>query len=141
MGTIAELFESGKQSNNKSHFRNLVMLARVDGKVTDDEMVLLKRIASRLSLTDQQVETVIQDKEAYPMVPPHNKWDRYERFINLVRVVFADGEVQESESKLVRRYALALGFTTEQFEEKYPEILSLLKEGMSKDDILEKIVK
>ena len=51
MASIASHFESGKQSSNKSHFRNLVMLARVDGKVGEEELGLLNRIASRLSLT------------------------------------------------------------------------------------------
>ncbi len=140
MATIAEQFESGKQSSNKSHFRNLVMLARVDGKVGDEELELLNRIAKRLSLTSEQVEAIRNDKESYPMVPPHNKWDRFERLINLVRITFVDGEVIESEEKLVKRYALALGFTTELFEEKYPEILKLVQEGMSREDILDKVV-
>jgi len=44
MGTIAQIFESGKQSANKGLFNNLVMLARVDGKVDEAEAQLLDRI-------------------------------------------------------------------------------------------------
>ena len=39
------------------------------------------------------------------MVPPSDKWERYERFINLVKITFVDGEVIASEEKLVKRYA------------------------------------
>ena len=41
MGTIAQLFESGKQSSNKGMFKNMVMLARVDGHVDETELRLL----------------------------------------------------------------------------------------------------
>lgn len=139
MGTIAQLFESGKQSSQKGHFRNLVMLARVDGKVGDEEMALLMRIAKKLSLTEEQVAEIRNDKNNYPMVPPSNKWERYERLARLIKMTFVDGEIIESETKLVKRYATQLGFTDETFNEKYPLILTMLKDGKSVDEIVEAV--
>jgi uncharacterized tellurite resistance protein B-like protein len=140
MGSIAQFFESGEQSSQKGHFRNLVMLARVDGAVGEEELALLMRIAKRLSLTEEQVIEIRNDKNNYPMVPPSGKEERYERLINLVKMTFVDGEVITEEEKLVRRYAYALGFDQEQFETIYPKILELVIGGKTRDEILETLM-
>jgi uncharacterized tellurite resistance protein B-like protein len=140
MGSIAQIFESGKQSSQKGHFRNLVMLARVDGVLGEEELVLLMRIAKKLSLTEEQVLEIRNDKNNYPMVPPSDKWDRYERLINLVKMIYFDGKVLTSEEKLVRRYAYLLGFDEAQIDEKYPQILKLTEEGKTSDEILDAVV-
>lgn len=137
MGTIAQLFESGEQSANKGHFNNLVMLARIDGKVDETEVTLLTRIAKRLSLTNEQVKEILEHSDQYPMVPPVSKEDRYERFIQFIQMTFIDGEVDPAERNLVSKYGIALGLNDEEIEEKFPMILDQVKAEKSKDEILE----
>ncbi len=140
MGTIARLFESGEKSADKGYFNNLVMLARVDGKVDVTEIRLLTRIATRLGLTPEQVEEIIEHSDRYPMVPPISREERYERFIQFVKMIFADGEVDPSEEKLVSKYGTALGMTEERINEKYPVILEKVKAGISRQEILEQVL-
>ncbi len=140
MGTIAQLFESGEQSADKGYFNNLVMLARVDGKVDDSEVKLLTRIATRLGLTAEQVKEIIEHSDQYPMVPPVSREERYERFIQFVKMIYVDGEVDETEEKLVSKYGTALGMSDERISEKYPVILEKVKSGVSRQEILEQIL-
>ncbi|MFT5779060.1 MAG: putative tellurite resistance protein B-like protein [Crocinitomicaceae bacterium] len=140
MGTIAQLFESGEQSADKGHFNNLVMLARVDGTVDETEINLLSRIAKRLSLTSEQVQEIIEHSDNYPMIPPVAKEERYERLIQFVQMMFVDGEVDPAEERLVHKYGIALGMREEEINEKYPIILSKVREGISRDEILEGIL-
>lgn len=140
MGTIGHHFESGEQSSQKGHFRNLIMLARIDGKVADEEKDLLARISSRLGLTDEQVKEVMNDANSYPMIPPVSREERYERLIQLTQMICVDGVVDPKEDILIHRYGIALGFTQERLDEKYPIILEKVKNGIDRNDILDAIL-
>lgn len=140
MGTIAQLFESGEKRADKGYFNNLVMLARVDGKVDTAELNLLTRIATRLGLTSEQVKEIIEHSDQYPMIPPVSREERYERFIQFVKMIFADGTIDPIEEKLVSKYGTALGFTDDKINEKYPVILEKVKAGISRQEILEQVL-
>lgn len=140
MGTIAQLFESGEKSANKGHFNNLVMLARVDGKIDDTEIKLLARMAKRLSLTDEQVKEIIENSDSYPMYPPVSKEDRYERFVQLIQMVMVDGVIDETEKSLVSKYGTALSISDEEIESNFKTIVEQLNAGKSKDEVLEEIL-
>ena len=140
MGTIAQLFESGKKAADKGLFNNLVMLARVDAAIDDAEVKLLTRIAKRLSLTNEQVSEIIEHPESYPMVPPVSKEERYERFILFIQMVVIDGDVDPKEQKLLVKYGLSLGFKQSQIEELEPRILKLAKAGIVRSEILEQVL-
>ncbi len=141
MGTIAQLFESGKKKADKGLFNNLVMLARVDGKVDNREVKLLARMAKRLSLTEEQVAEIIDNPDAYPMVPPLGKVERFDRLITFIQMVVVDGVVDPAEEKLIKKYAIALGFNTDQIEVHALDIIAHAKEGISKEDILDILLK
>jgi uncharacterized tellurite resistance protein B-like protein len=140
MGTIAHRFESGEQSSQKGHFRNLIMLARIDGKMDDGEKSLLAKISNRLGLTDEQVKDVLNDANNYPMIPPVSREERYERLIQLVQMICVDGKIDPKEDILIHRYGIALGFTQERLDEKYPIILDKVKNGMGREEILDTIL-
>ncbi len=137
MGTIAQYFESGEQSANKGYFKNLVMLARVDGKVDDTEIHLLARMAKKLSLTEAQVKEIIEHAEDYPMVPPVSKEERYERFVQFIEMTYVDGQIDANEEALVQKYGIALGMPEEELENNYPTIVEQVKAGKAHDEIVE----
>ena len=141
MGTIAQLFESGEQASKKGLFNNLVMLARVDGRIDDEEVKLLARTAKRLSLTQEQVTEIINNPEAYPMLPPLGKEERFERFVSFIQMVVVDGVVDPAEEKLIEKYGIALGLKKEQIEEHAPEVLKQALAGIHKEEILETLLK
>jgi uncharacterized tellurite resistance protein B-like protein len=140
MGTISQLFETGEQSSLKGHFLNLVMLARIDGKIDAAEKKLLEKIALRLALTSEQVKSICEDEESYPLIPPVNKEERLERLIQLIQMILIDGEISKEEDQLIFKYAVALGFNSEEVEMKNKIIVSQLKDGISREDIIASII-
>lgn len=140
MGTIAHLFETGEQSALKGHFRNLVMLARVDGKIDPSEQKLLTRLSSYLSLSDEDVKSICNDEENYPLFPPVSKEERFERLIQLIEMVNTDGEIDHVERKLIDKYSIALGVDVHESEKITSDIISKFKNGMNKDEILSSIL-
>jgi len=136
MGTIAQIFESGEQSADKGIFNNLVMLARIDGKVDQTELNLLGRIANRLSLTEEQINEIIAHPGNYPMIPPVTKEDRYERFIQFIEMICIDGVVDPAEEYLANKYGLALGFDSDDLDSIEKNIIEQFKEGKDSEAIL-----
>lgn len=140
MSTIAQLFESGEQSRQKGHFRNLVLLARVDGVVSPNENDLLKRIATKLSLTNEQVEEILRNPEHFPSFPPVDREERYERFTQLIQMLIVDGVVDKEEARLVKNLGIELGFDPARVEEKFPIILEHLRNGMTREEVLRLVI-
>lgn len=140
MGTIAQIFESGQHSSKKGLFNNLVMLARVDGKVDDSEIELLSRIAKKLSLTSEQVKEIIEHPDEYPMIPPVTREERCERFIQFVRMMNVDGSIDEREIHLVAKYGIALGFTSPEVDRLEPSVIAKVIAGESDEQILNEIL-
>ncbi len=137
MGTIAELFESEERKNDKGLFNVLVMLARVDGKIDDNELKLLTKIARRLSLTSEQVEEIISHPDRYPITPPISKEERYERFLSLVEMVVADGAIDDKEMKLIDKYGVSMGLDDEEIKKLFEKASNMFAEGKTKGEILD----
>ena len=140
MGTIAQLFETGEQSALKGHFQNLVMLARVDGLIDATEQALLTKIANRLSLSDEQTKSICEDVDSYPSFPPISKEERFERLIQLIEMVMVDGGIDSSESDLIFKFSISLGFVEGDFSVIKDKIISELKAGMSREDVLSSLI-
>lgn len=137
MGTIAQLFESGEHSSKKGLFNNLVLLARVDGKVDQSELTLLSRMAKRLALTPEQVREIIENPEEYPLIPAVNLDDRIDRFVLLMEMMIVDGKMDPKEEHLILNYGIALGFS----EHEAREYEAKIKESLSNQVAREEIVK
>ena len=135
MSSLATLFESGERKNHKGHFRNLVLLARIDGKLDRSENDLLHKIALKLSLTDEQIQEIISNPDDLPSIPPSSREERYERFIQLIQVMGVDGRVDEKEILFVKRIGVEMGFTAERIDEKFPIIVSHLRNGMNREEV------
>ncbi len=136
MGSLAQLFETGEQTSQKGHFRNLILIARFDGKVMDSEKKLLQNIAGKLSLTNEQVSEIIDNPEQYQVIPPHSREERYERFIQLIEMALVDGVMSHEEEKLINKLGVSLGFSSETVTEKSKVIIEKVKSGVKRDQIL-----
>lgn len=141
MGNIGNVFESGGQKALQGHFRNLVMIARVDGKIDPEEVVLLTRMARRLSLTEAQVTEICENIDQYPMIPPISKEDRLERYIRLVQMVMINGKVSDDERRLAVKYGVELGIDENEVDELFKTIIHLWLNGMDASEILEELSK
>ena len=87
--SIAEFYENGEQKQNKGHFRNLVMVAKADGVIDEGEMALLKKIAKRIGVSEEQFEAILENPTDYSINPPENKIERNERMFHLTNFPIA----------------------------------------------------
>jgi len=111
-----DLFDSGKHKKNLGHFASMVTLASADGAVNENELALLKRLARKLDVDNSEFEEILQTPNRYPINPPNNKFERLERIYDLFKIVYADNMMDENEEKLVNKYAIGLGFNSNDAE-------------------------
>jgi len=120
-----DLFDSGKHKKNLGHFASIVTLANADGIISEEENTLLKRFARKLDVDDSEYAEILKTPKYYPINPPNNKHERLERLFDLFKLVFIDHDLSDKEEKLLNKYAIGLGYNTEEAEriiEKSKEI-------------------
>lgn len=111
-----DLFDSGKHKKNLGHFASIVTLASADGEINETELKLLQRFARKLDVDDSEFKEILETPDRYPINPPNNKHARLERLYDLFKIIYADSRMDENEEKLIYKYAIGLGFRSEDAE-------------------------
>jgi uncharacterized tellurite resistance protein B-like protein len=105
-----ELFKKGYHSSNLGHFAAIVNIANIDGKIDDEELALIKRLALKLGVENSEYEEILKDPGKYPILPSNSVDERLERIHDLFDIIFTDHEIDSKEFVLIKKYAIALGF-------------------------------
>lgn len=109
--SIADLFDSEFKARNKGHFSAIVRVALADGRVSEQEQEFLDKLASRLEISQEEYDEILADPLKYPINPPVMHVQRLERLYDLGRMVHTDHQLGDKQDTMLRRFALALGFT------------------------------
>lgn len=136
--SIAQLFESGERTQDKGHFKNLVLIANADGVVTDEEHALLDRIGRKIGLNDIQIKEIKENPSQFSIIPPVSKVERLEQMVQLIKMMQADGYIDQHEYNLLELLALRLGFKSID-DVDVKKALELLADGEDTEAIAEAI--
>lgn len=133
--SLADLYQTGERKQDMGHFRNLVLLAQVDGIVDDSELLLLNKIGQRIGLSYTQIGNILDNPNDYNVMPPVSKDDRYENMIDLIRMVMADSIIDEKETVLLERFAIQIGYKDIE-DIDVESIVALINRGEDNDTII-----
>ena len=81
-----------------------------DGKISDDEQLLLKSLAIKLEVDDSDVDKILNDPTQYPIIPSNSVEERLERLHDLFDMIFSDNRIDAKELVLITKYAIGLGY-------------------------------
>jgi len=97
-------------------FRNLLLMAAVDGRLSEAEFRLLSHRAAEWGITDEQFEQAIQDAIAgkAELTIPTDPVERTELLKELIRVMAADGHMAEPQKQLFALAASVLDVSMEE---------------------------
>ena len=112
--SFVDLYSNSEHRTNLAHFAAIATLAAVDGTINTSEMVVIDRFAKKLGISQEEYKEVMKKENKYPIDPPSDAQTRLERLFDLFRIVFADHKIDEEEEALVLKYAIGLGYTTEE---------------------------
>ena len=134
---IFNFFEHPEKKLNKDYFVQLVRSAKADDIIRNSELELLHSVGKKLGFTEPEINTLIATTDKSDYIPPYELSKRFDQVYEIVRMISADGEIDNSEMKLAEGFAMRSGFS----EEEIPNLLALLirgiKEGNDEEELFE----
>ena len=137
--SIEQLFETGERRQDRSHFRNMVLIAKADGEISAEEVELLHKMGQKISLSEAQVQEIIKDPKKLEIIPPSDRVERFEQMVELIQMVQVDGKVDDNEMKLLERVAVGIGYK-DLDDVDVESILALIIRGEDTETIIEELL-
>ncbi len=113
---IKDLYDHSEKRDNLAHFAAIASLAAVDGEINPREQKVIDKFAVKLDITGEEIKEVMKKENKYPIEAPYESEQRLERLFDLFKIIFADAQIDEDEIRLIKKYALALGYSPEKAE-------------------------
>lgn len=90
--------------------KNLIMLALADGKATESELALIASIASRESLSQDELDNLIDNPDSVKIDLPKDEEVKKRYLTDMVALMMIDGEMDDNEIAMCKIYAITLGY-------------------------------
>ncbi len=135
---LLNLFHKGK-ATAKSHMKNLIEMAAVDGNFDQIEYDLLKKIAKKNSITESQLKDIRNNPHGIRFELPANGEERFHQFYDLVHMMSVDNNIHPEEMKLCDLYAIKYGYSKNRAHELINTIQSNIKHGQTSDETFKRV--
>ncbi|MFL5729786.1 MAG: TerB family tellurite resistance protein, partial [Cytophagaceae bacterium] len=104
------IFDTKKSKLQKSHLKNLIALAKADGKISDSEKEYIFKVAEKHGLKSAEVESMLIESSNEDVRIPSNDSERFDQIFDLVQMMLADGSIDDNEMDFCIVMAEKLGF-------------------------------
>lgn len=131
---ISDLFDSEFKLRNRGHFSAIVRVAFAEGEINPQEQAFLDKLAVKLEISTPEYAEILENPMKYPINPPYLHSQRIERLYDLARMVRVDHHLGDKQDSLLRRFALALGFTPGNVNYIVDKALSLVDRKVDIED-------
>ena len=111
-----KLNHSSLNSVALEHFRNLVSLSAVDGKIEDVERVALSKIAFEQGVPLDRLNVMLNHANEYTYLIPQNTKEREKQLEQMINLALVDGHFAPAELELIQVVGGKLGFSTKEVE-------------------------
>lgn len=135
---ILNLFSQGK-GTAKSHMKNLIEMAAVDGNFEDIEYDLLKTIAKRNSISESQLKEIRQNPGGVKFEIPTDRKQKFHQLYDLVHMMSVDKSIHDEELKLCNLFAIKFGYNREQVRELVDTIRLNIEHGQNHDETMKRV--
>ncbi|HEY8935525.1 MAG TPA: hypothetical protein VIM65_09915 [Cyclobacteriaceae bacterium] len=113
------------------HFRNLISLAVVDGRIEEVERVALAKIAFEQGIPLDRLNVMLNRGDEYIYLIPQNMEDRELQLEQMITLALIDGEFAQAELELISMVAEKLGFTQDELDEIVQSHFVKIKENQN----------
>ena len=132
--SIKDKYDSFEHRNNLAHFSAIVNIVLSDGEINPKEEQSLLRFADKLDITAEEYERVMKSPEKYPPFHANSREQRLERIFELLKIIYADHYVDAAEQKLIHKYAIGLGCTSEKAKLVVDKSIKIFEGGLNFED-------
>lgn len=98
------------------HFRNLVSLSAIDGKIEDVERVALAKIAYEQDLPLDRLNLMLNRASEYIYLIPQNNEEKEKQLEEMIRLAHVDDDFSPAELELIEMVSDRLGFSRKELK-------------------------
>lgn len=138
---ISDFYMSVGLKRNISHFANMVKIAKSDGAIAEEEMELLKNIAIKYNISEEQFKEILNDPEKFPTIAHLECEERIERLYDLIKMVEADHQTIDREVTVLRRIVTGLAFPVKNVDAIVDQAIKMDVEKCNLDQFKVEILK
>lgn len=135
---ILSLFKQGKGSA-RSHMKNLIEMAAVDGNFDSIEYDLLKSIAQRNGISESQLESIRKSPQGVEFVVPTEKQEKFDQLYDLVHMMSIDKNIHDEELKLCNLFAVKFGYKRERVRELIETIRLNIQNSQTHEEAFKRV--
>lgn len=122
------LFKQGKVGA-KSHMKNLIEVAMVDGEYDKTEKKLLNSLAKKHRISKKQLKEVHDAPEHIDFEVPGDEKRKFEQLYELIHMMVVDNYVDEAELQLCGIFARKFGYDPDKVDELVHAISQNIQHG------------
>ena len=135
---ILSLFKQGK-GTARSHMKNLIEMAAVDGNFDSVEYDLLKEIAKRNSISESQLKAIREKHNEIQFELPKDRREKFDQFYDLVHMMSIDKTIHHDEMKLCNLFAVKFGYSRERASELIISIQSNISNNQTHTETFKRL--
>src|SRR5580704_10026542 len=135
---ILNLFSQGNGSV-RSHMKNLIEMAAVDGNFDDVEYDLLKTIAKRNGISEGKLKEIRKNPDGITFEVPKDKNKKFHQLYDLVHMMTIDKAVHSEEAKLCNLFAIKFGYSRDNVKELIEAIKANIENGQNHEETMKRV--
>ena len=135
---ILNMFRQGK-TGAKSHMKNLIEMAAVDGQFDDVEYDLLKTIATRNGISDAQLKSIRSNPDNIKFEVPNDQTEKFHQLYDLVHMMTIDQQIHHEEAKLCNLFAIKFGYPKDKANDLVEAIQGNIKHGQDHVETMRRV--
>jgi len=135
---ILNLFRQGK-GTAKSHMKNLIEMAAVDGNFDPIEYDLLKTIAKRNNISENQLKQIRENSQGINFEVPADKKTKFYQLYDLVHMMSVDNNIHDEELKLCNLFAVKFGYKREKISELIDSVRLNIQNKQTHEETMKRV--
>lgn len=135
---LLSLFKQGK-GTARSHMKNLIEMAAVDGNFEPIEYDLLKTIAKRNSISESQLKEIKSNPHDVVFEVPADKREKFHQLYDLVHMMSIDNAIHDEEAKLSYLFAIKFGYSKDRAKELIEAIRNNILNKQTHDETMKRV--
>lgn len=138
MSDLLGLFNQGS-ATAKSHMKNLIEMAAVDGQFLDLEYDLLKNIAKRNGISEGKLKEIRNNPGGVQFEVPTDPKVKFQQLYDLVHMMSIDKSVHAEEAKLCNLFAIKFGYKREIVGDLINTVRGNIQNGQSVTETMKRV--
>ena len=130
------MFESRKEKERRSMFKDVVGVAGIDGQLTANEMNLMTILGKNMGLTQKDIEKVLKKPASIKFVVPKDDTEKIKHVLRLVHMMIVDGRIDKREMDFCTSVAVKMGLKPSIVSDQVQRYVAQVKAALAKTQLV-----